>query len=175
MFAASLVFAATAEPRALRVDDRTVVCVTEVVAGVRKFSIYFSPLQPPSGNVPDGFPAVVSLGTGFRSTENPSLVVAGAGPRALPRVRTDTRRCSRSKSNVPLASRGLPGPPVRYQSSVDCTLPGRVLARARVVSDGSRVTRADFAVRMERSGIPIAYVRIAGDGNGAFWVSPRCG
>jgi len=166
--------AETAAPSVARVDDRTVVCATQIVAGVRKFSIYFQPWQPPSATQSQGSAALVNMTSGFRSTENLALVSASAGPRALARVRTHRHRCSRSKSQVPLSSRGLAGPPVRYQTSVDCTLPGRVLARARVVSDGTRVTRADVAVRMERSGNPIAYVRITESGSGAFWVSPRC-
>jgi hypothetical protein len=63
---------------------------------------------------------------------------------------------------------------VRFQSDVACALPGRVLVRARVVSEGRRVTRAELAVRMESSRAPVAYARIDRNGNGAFYSSPRC-
>lgn len=109
---------------ALRVEDRTVVCATQIVAGVRKFSSGFQPLQPPSGNLPLGFPASVSVTTGFVSASR-ALVFA-------------------------------------------------VLVRARVVSIGSYATQAELAVRTEKSGTPVAYVRIDRSGSGVFYSSPRC-
>jgi hypothetical protein len=64
--------------------------------------------------------------------------------------------------------------PVGYEQFPDCLLRGRVLVRARAVLDGRRVTRAELAVRMERTRLPIAYTRINRDGSGAFYVSPHC-
>ena len=84
-------------------------------------------------------------------------------------------RCTRSRVNVPLSRQGLPGPPVRLESDVACALPGRILVRARVISEGSRVTRAELAVRMEKSGAPVSYARIDRDGYGVSYSSPRCG
>lgn len=123
-----------------------------------------------------GLPASASVSSGFVGAGLTSrLVYASAGPKSLPRVLVEGRRCRLSTSIVPLTSRGLPGPPVGFEQQAECRLPGRVLVRARVVSSGSRVTRAELAVRMERSGVPIAYARIDASGSGAFWVSPRCG
>jgi hypothetical protein len=43
------------------------------------------------------------------------------------------------------------------------------------VSEGGRVTRAELAVRMEKSVVPVAYALIDRDGDGVFYSSPRCG
>lgn len=175
VFVAALLFTAPAESREVRVDDRTLVCVTRVVAGARKFSVSFSPVSPPSMTTPDGFPAGASVASGFQGDVSATLVFASAGPGArLARPRIDPERCNRTSTRVALSSRGLPGPPVRFQQRADCKLPGRILVRVRVVSTGSRVTRADLVVRMERSQAPISYARISESGSGAFWVSPRC-
>lgn len=103
------------------------------------------------------------------------MVTMSAGPKAFTaRARIDGRACRATKAGVTLSSRGLPSPPVRFIHRTDCAFAGRVLIRARVVSDGSRVTRAELAVRMEKSGAPIAYVRIDRDGSGASYAPPRC-
>ena len=102
-----------------------------------------------------------------------TLVSIGGGPKARARVEVGPR-CTRTRANVPLARTGLPGPPVRFQSDVACALAGRILVRARVVSEAGRVTRAELAVRTEKSGAPVAYARIDRDGDGVFYSSPRC-
>ena len=156
-----------------RVDDRTVGCVTQSVAGVRKFNASFSPRIPPADTLPDGIAGGASVSSGLFGARDARLVSISGGPRAQARVGVGPR-CTRSRANVPLSRKGLPRPPVRFQSDVACALPGRILVRARVVSEGGRVTRAELAVRMEKSGTAIAYARIDRDGNGVFYSSPRC-
>jgi hypothetical protein len=165
---------ASSEPGApTRVDDRTVVCVTQVVAGVRKFSASFWPRIPPADTLPEGLAASASVSSGLFGSRDAALVSVGAGPRAQASVSVGPR-CTRTRVKVPLSRRGLPGPPVRFQSDVGCALPGRILVRARIISEAGRVTRAELAVRMERSGEPVAYARIERDGYGVFYSSPRC-
>jgi hypothetical protein len=158
---------------ATRVDDRTVVCVTQIVAGVRKFSVSLSPRIPPADTLPEGLAGFASVSSGLFGAADAFLVSISGGPKAPARVAVGPR-CTRTLANVPLSRKALPGPHVRFQSDVACALPGRVLVRARVVSEGGRVTRAELAVRMESSRAPVAYARIDRDGNGAFYSSPRC-
>jgi hypothetical protein len=157
-----------------RVDDRTVVCVTQIVAGVRKFNASFSPRIPPADTLPEGLAASASVSSGLFGSRDAALVSISGGPKAQARVSVGPR-CTRTRANVPLSTKGLPGPPVRFQSDVACALPGRILVRARVVSEGGRVTRAELAVRMEKSVVPVAYALIDRDGDGVFYSSPRCG
>ncbi len=154
-----------------RVEQRTVACATQLVAGVRKVSAWFTPRAAPSDTNPDGWAASAGVLTGFSGTGNRALVSVGDYSLS---VRVDGRRCRSSSRSVPLTPSGLPGPPVRFGQRADCVLAGRVIVRARVVSEGGRFTRVDLAVRAEVSGTPLAYVRINRDGSGAFYSSPRC-
>jgi len=90
---------------------------------------------------------------------------------------------------MPLSSKGLPGPPIRWSKELDCSLRGRVLVRVRAVLDaptkwrradrsyvGARnpVTEARLAVRLQKTGKPIAYMELDAKGRTALWYSSTC-
>jgi hypothetical protein len=169
--AAVYVASAAASPAtraAVEVRELRLVCTSEVVGGARAFKVFLTPRM--RGGVAS---AGVSSGG---SNGMFQLAIASAGPGISPRraLLMDQRRCSRVRTAIALSPVGLPQPPVTYQSSAHCISSRRVLIRARVTIDGSRVTRADMAVRLEGAGQPIAYARINRDGNGVFYVHRAC-
>jgi hypothetical protein len=75
---------ATAEAdRAGRVQERNVVCTTQAISGVHKFTVSFAPWQPPSSS--SGAKAVpahasISSGTSYYRGPDVGLVGVSAGP-----------------------------------------------------------------------------------------------
>jgi hypothetical protein len=99
-------------------------------------------------------------------------------------------RCVATRAAVPLSSRGLPGPPTRFERNVDCPVRGRVLVRVQAtmraptnwrpraysVYAGARqnVERAAVAVRSQRTGAPIAYAELGRGRATRLWYSGDC-
>jgi len=181
-----------------RLVDRTFVCSPVAFGNVRDLDIYASPPrdlqlgrhQPAYLMVLTGASAPDSMLVFVRArfqAELPGLAVPWApGPEG---VYAHTSRCSSSRTSVQLSSGGLQGPPVRWSRDLDCPVPGRVLIRVRAVlrqpaewrrADrsyvGARnpVTEARLAVRLQKTGKPIAYMELDAKGRTALWYSSGC-
>jgi hypothetical protein len=101
------------------------------------------------------------------------LVSAGTHyPTFLSAVVVDEVHCRRSTNPVPLARKGLPGPPLAI-GQVDCPT-GRVLARIRYryvpgprppgTDIGGRLLSVALAVRSYRTGKPLAFANLTDSG-----------
>lgn len=184
-----------------RVVDRTFRCtLAPLYGGVRELEVTTKPRG--------------SLGNGGRSDDvSPGYISVGSGPAAGPfddviwaRTRleergvapgdpfvsgayADVRRCRPARVVVPLSSKRLPGPPVRFDQDSDCEVRGRVLVRLRAVLEaptewrrasppyfGARrnVVEAKIAVRSERTRRPIALLALDAGGETRLWVSNGC-
>jgi len=90
---------------------------------------------------------------------------------------------------VPLARKGIPGPPTVWAKSVECQVRGKVLVRVRAVLErsvpwrrqdaafvGARANAVSgkVAVRAQASGAPVAYVELDSSGKTRLWFSPGC-
>lgn len=96
--------------------------------------------------------------------------------------------CVASSKPVLLSSRGLPGPPVRYETGTGCTVPGRILVRVRATltvptrwqeidrlfSGVQRnVTEMSIAVRAERTGRPLIFAHARASST-VLWRADSC-
>lgn len=168
------------------VIDRTLLCSTVSDFGERVLRVWMtSPKSVPTGDVP----ASSSVGTGSAGTIQ-SLAGLAAGPgggRATGSASYNKSRCQLSTKNVPLTSRGLPGPPVPFDQFQRCKVGARVLVRVRAVVDRKvawRVVRRDFmeaignmstaalAVRTE-AGKPLVFFRFE-SGTTWLWTVGSC-
>lgn len=100
------------------------------------------------------------------------------------------RRCTTTRSQIELSSKGLPGPPTPFATDLACSLRGRVLVRVRARLAGSAVWRpayepflvgvrgrvedARLAVRAMRGGAPLAYMTVDRAGLTKVWSSSSC-
>jgi len=104
-------------------------------------------------------------------------------------ARVGSPGCVGSRRSVPLASAGLPGPPVQWGQMLKCKPAGGVLVRVRatVRSSGAWlrvnrlyrgspgvVTEARLAVRNARTGKPLAFVTIDRESRLRVWSAPTC-
>lgn len=189
---AALALAASAPP----VVDRTFLCTTSIghvttvasprgtseVAGARFTSSGYARVT--SGPNADPLADLVVVARpGFRnaSTRFPGAVYASG------------RRCTALRAAVPLASTGLPGPPVAFRSDAECTVRGSVVVHVRaVLAAGAawgrlrgpvgaafvgargRVVEAELAVRDQATGRPLAFAKLGRAGRSQLWSSPRC-
>jgi len=175
--------------------DRTFRCVPLALGGLRSVTLHVVPrgtreqyLQAPS----PGF-AGVSAETWGPDSELVSIRARGwqrfRTTHSAPGVYASTRRCASSPRSVALSARGLPGPPVRWEERTTCLTGGRVLMRVRAVLRSnapwrqaddsyigarSSVVEAALAVRSERTGKPIAYVKLGRSGKTTSWYSSDC-
>jgi hypothetical protein len=117
------------------------------------------------------------------------LEVRTSNPPLPPGVFANARRCISARASFPLSAKGLPGPPVRFDTDADCEIRGRVLVRVRAVLEaptswraaeppyvGARrnVLAATIAVRSERTRRPIGLLTLDRAGETRLWAAPHC-
>jgi hypothetical protein len=201
LLAAIVVPAITAEAGtgASRVVDRTFRCLPEVLyPGVRQLDVTSSPRGSlgAGGRSDDVSPGYISVGSGAARGVFDDLVFARsrsevrhAATTFPPGVYVDARRCVRARVALPLSSKGLPGPPVRFATDADCELRGRVVLRVRALLEapaawrpatppwaGARrdVVEATIAVRSERTRRPLALLALDRAGETRLWTASHC-
>jgi hypothetical protein len=191
-----LVAVGTSEGAPSPVVDRTFRCV--LGGGLGQLDVTTSPRGSlgAGGRSDDVSPGYISLGSGAARGVFDDLVFARARTETRrsatpfpPGVYADVRRCSRARASIPLSSKGLPGPPVRFNTDADCEVRGRVLVRLRAVLEapalwgrgerpyfGARrnVVEATIAIRTERMRRPIALLALDRSGGTRLWVSSTC-
>jgi hypothetical protein len=180
-----------------RIVDRTLVCTPfALYGGMRDLDVITSPRGGPllRGTVRAISVGYISVGSGPGSSAD--LVVVRASPQEryqqqtqAPGVYANARRCSRTQMSVPLSPRGLAGPPVRYATSDDCGVRGRVLVRVRALLEsptswlgssgpyaGARkdVLEGTIAIRSERTRRPLALLQLDRSGKTKLWTSAEC-
>jgi hypothetical protein len=190
-----LVAAGTSEGAPSPIVDRTFSCT---VGTLSQLDVTTSPRGSigAGGRSDDVSPGYVSVGSGAARGVFDDLVFARARTEARrsatpfpPGVYADVRRCIRARASVPLSSRGLPGPPVRFNTDADCAVGGRVLVRLRAVLEGPapwgrserpyfgarrNVVEATIAIRSDRGRRPIALLALDRKGETRLWVSSNC-
>lgn len=193
--------AAQGEGAPSRVVDRTFRCtVAPLYGGVRELDVTAKPKGSlgNGGRSDDVSPGYVSVGSGPASGAFDDLVFARTRPEErgvapadpFPAgVYVDVRRCAPARLSLPLSAKGLPGPPVRFDTDADCQLRGRVLVRLRAVLEGPalwgragrpyfgarrNVVEATIATRSELTRRPIALLALDRDGETRLWVSSTC-
>jgi len=182
-----------------RVVDRTLVCTPYALyGGVRDLDLVTSPRDGPLlvGTVRAVSVGYIGVSSGAGVPTSDLVIVRRRTqerfqqqPQA-PGVYANVGRCSRARERVPLSSRGLPGPPVRFGTQEECGVRGRVLVRVRAVLQsptswlpaappyvGARkdVVEATLAVRSERTRRPIALIQLGREGTTKLWTSAGCG
>lgn len=177
-----------------RIVDRTFVCTPMAIAGVRDLDLWASPPRTDPWIIPAYL--VARTGTTL-PTSDLVFVRAQAQGRigwtspspGLAGVYAHARRCTPSRAVVPLSSKGLPGPPAGWFSEVSCSLRGRVLVRVRALLAApaqwrradetylgaqKRIVEASLAVRSQRTGEPLALMKVDSAGRTRLWTAPRC-
>ncbi len=183
-----------------RIVDRTFACNPIAYGSVADLDIFAGPSRDDTFG--RHFVALLEVRTGAGYMSDSSLVFVRA--RSEPKlaglayawpvegqagVYAHSRRCVPTRVSVPLSTKGLAGPPVRWSKDLDCLLRGRVLVRVRAVLvapdewrradrwyDGARKSVADasLAVRNQRTGAPIAFMQVDKAGKTRLWFSPSC-
>jgi hypothetical protein len=193
--------AGTGESTPSRVVDRTFRCtLAPLYGGVRELEVTTKPRGTlgNGGRSDDVSPGYISLGSGPAFSVFDDFVFARSrleqrgvapGDPFPPGAYADAKRCRATRVVVPLSSKGLPRPPVRFDAEADCEVRGRVLVRLRAVLEaptpwrptdapyvGARrnVAEAKIAVRSERTRRPIALVALDPGGDTRVWLSNGC-
>lgn len=185
---------------ASRIVDRTFVCTPLAFGRIGDLDVNVSQLRDDSFG--RRFVTTLEARTGGWSADE-TLVVARAlrqpehpglaynySAGGVAGVFAHSRRCASARAALPLSSRGLAGPPTRWQKDLDCPVRGRVLIRVRAVlqspDEWGRVDRsyagvrqplveAKLAVRLQKTGKPIAYMEHDAKGEVRLWYSGACG
>jgi hypothetical protein len=168
--------------------DRTFLCTPNAFGGVRDLDISASP--PGKTVFGDTISAILHVGSGSWS-QRLVFVVARNGRVENERagVYAHAARCRAASRPIALSARGLPGPPTRWRTDANCPVRGRILVRVRATLqspaswgragkyNGVRrnVVAATVAVRDERTGRPIALMRMDATGDTEFWSAASCG
>lgn len=184
--------AASSAPAASTPFDRTWSCAVprEYPGGPRVVRVHFRPRQELQQTTLGASAGVALSHGGF---DSPTLVYANPGPldhrRPNGALVVSRTRCVESKRVVPLSSKGIPGPPVRFEQSVECRVAPRILVRFRTTLDRRPFWRreGDNRVATVRFGkaaflvatdlprpAPVAYGEVDAAGATKFWASPRC-
>jgi hypothetical protein len=202
LLAATVTWVAAAEAASTppRIVDRTFRCTSAVLyAGVRQLDVTASPRGSlgAGGRSDDVSPGYISVGSGAARGVFDDLVFARSRSETRqastpfpPGVYADTRRCAAARASLPLSSKGLPNPPIRFEREADCEVRGRVLVRVRAVLEaptawqpatppvaGARrnVLEATIAVRSERTRRQLALLTLDGAGATRLWLASGCG
>jgi hypothetical protein len=153
------------------VVDRTYSCATAVSSGVGsvRLSAYVS--------ITATRPGFVELQSGNKIVNHQVVPLLQLGTGKTP-LAVDASLCRRTTRAVPLRASGLPSAGVFTASFLggfddDCIASGRVLVRARMTLSGGVATRAEVAVRNEKSGTPIAFLAWSTTRMPAY-ISARC-
>jgi hypothetical protein len=126
---------------AARIVDRTFRCTpTAVGNGLRELTVDTVPITATERSAQDpspGFIGVISGGwapsSDFVSIRARRWQRFGTPVNSWQGVYANTARCASSRRSVSLSSKGLPGPPIRWQERERCVVPGRILVRFRAV------------------------------------------
>lgn len=184
---------------ASRTVDRTFVCTPIAFGGIGDLDVNVSPLRKDTFG--RQFVATLEARTGGWSADE-TLVVARAlkqpehpglaynySAGGIAGAFAHSRRCASTRAAVPLSSKGLLGPPTRWQKELDCPVRGRVLVRVRALlrspDDWGGVDRSyagvrqplvegKLAIRLQRTGKPLAYMELDVRGRTKLWYSPNC-
>jgi hypothetical protein len=192
LLALALAALAQAGP-ATKVLDQTLVCATDyddvdVMASPRGGLAFSTAMMESSGYLAVGSGRVDQLNglVVVRARAEKSTVGRASGTQG---VYGRAGKCFLSRKSVALTSKGLPAPPIEWARSYDCTARGRLLVRVRAVLAtaaswrrvdaryfGARanVVSAQFAVRSERTGEPVAYGTLGPRGKTKLWTAQRC-
>ncbi len=178
--------------------DRTFACAIDpIYDNVRAIEVGVGPKRDSTVQGAPGRPAAGGVNTRISGEGNSILLALAGGPlggRSTGEVAVKTRRCTWLKrSSIPLSAKGLPGPAVRYEKTVECLVPRRILVRVRAtlrrranllaVGDGVSSARADvleaqFAVRTlpDRPARrkPLAFGVIGKTGETKLYYAPQC-
>jgi hypothetical protein len=181
--------------QAARVIDRTFRCTPiPLSAGPREVTVDTVPVSATEISGQDPSPGFIGVTSGGW---RPGSDLVSIRARRWERFRTtanswqgayaNTARCASSRRSVPLSRKGLPGPPIRWQETERCVVPGRVFVRFRAALQSpaswrrmspsyagarSNVVEAAVAVRGERTRKPIAYMELERGGKTKLWYSP---
>jgi hypothetical protein len=189
--------AASKESAPVRVVDRTFACTPEALGGARDLDVSAGASPSPIWTTQTHL--VTSSGTATylvfvraRAQERIGVTEPLPGPAG---VFAHAGRCVPSRARVPLSSKGLAGPPIRFYATASCMLRGRVLVRVRAQLDApaawgsagrpyagapryngavKRPLEAQLAARSERSGKPLAFMTLDRNGGTRFWSAPGC-
>lgn len=178
---------------ASRIVDRTFTCAPRTFGGLGDLDVNVSPFVD-YGTFERSAYLIVSTG-GSNPQDNLVFVRPRSqdelgGWRAGPAgVYASSRRCAGVRGSIPLSSTGLAGPPTRWEKDLNCPVRGRVLVRVRSVLrspagwrridgffHGARrpVVEAKIAVRVQRTGEPVAYMEYGAKGAVTLWYSSGC-
>ena len=166
----------------VRTFDRTVVCSVADEGGVRQFHVSGAPAPQPEAGVSGDRQSVSAIAV----TSGLGLDARLVGDDADRGVYVRKKRCRTTSANVPLTSKGLAGPPIRWASGVICPGGGPILVRLRAklganpnVQPGyamrGRVISASLAVRLYKNRKPIAFAALTDHANELrLYYSPSC-
>ena len=192
--AAALLAGTAGEARgaAPSVVDRTYRCVVPPLYDqVREIRVGVSPsMELPAAGGTRTVPALISVVARTGGFGDRSLLFASFGPdsgRGVGSIGIDPKACTLQKAAIPLASRGLPGPPVLFNTSGKCPSTRAVLVRFRAVVDRTprwrkqgdyltasvNVVEAKLAVR-SLGNAPIGFIAVSRAGTSQAFLSPRC-
>ena len=112
-----------------------------------------------------------------------------AGARFPAAVYVNVKRCRAVRRPIALSRAGLPGPPTAFKTESECFVDARVLVRVRAVlarpapwrslsgpyaGVAGRPIAAELAVRDQRTGKPLGFVRMDAAGKTRLWSSYDC-
>jgi hypothetical protein len=194
MAVVALTVTAAAPSAPSRIVDRTVACTLGPVTGnVRDLDLYAT---PPLADQGASYAGLLYVGTGNTAPTSALVFANSKGgptrywrPSLTPGVFIAGQRCVAVHREVPLTSKGLPGPPVQFEKEVSCPVVGRALVHVRALlqspaawlsyRDGysgaqRNITKASITVRAEHSGKPLAFMQMDSSGRTRIWYSPGC-
>lgn len=179
-----------------RIVDRTFACTPVAYGGVGDLDVWASPPNT-DPRLTWNVPAYLVVRTGTTLPDTDLVFVRARAQGGIGRtspapgpagVYAHARRCALARAKVPLSSKGLPGPPAAWYSTVNCSLRGRVLVRVRAVlaapaewrragrylAARKRIVEASLAVRSQRTREPLAFMHVDRAGRTRLWTSSRC-
>jgi hypothetical protein len=182
-----------------QVLNRTFACSPQAFGGVGDLNLVSTPPDSPFRSEDSSAAHLVVRSGSWSATESLVFVRTRPHPRGygwygaakgVPGVFASAQRCPAVRAGVPLSAKGLAGPPVEWHKELECRVRGRVLVRVRSVlarpAEWRRADRTYFgarsdvvetklAVRLQRSGKPIAYMEHDAKGGTKLWYGPPCG
>lgn len=183
-----------------RIVDRTFQCSPMAPGGVGDLNVVVTPARDISsafGRAATTAHLIVRTGA-WNPETNLVFVRArpqpkGTGPfgaaNGAPGVFAHSQRCGAARAPVPLSSKGLAGPPVRWDKTLGCPVRGRVVIHVRsvlrepaewrredrsYVGAGGQVVETKLAVRLQKTGKAIAYMEHNAKGESKLWYSSGC-
>jgi hypothetical protein len=182
----------------IQVLDRTFACSPQAFGGVGDLNLVSTPPDSPFRSEDSSAAHLVVRSGSWSTTESLVFVRTRPNPsgsgwygaaNGVPGVFASVERCTAVRARVPLSARGLAGPPVQWHKELECRVRGRVLVHVRSVLERpaqwrradrayvgarSNVVESRLAVRLQRSGNPIAYMEHDPKGATKLWYSGAC-